>query len=98
MRVEHLRGFHYERHVPETLTNQAFPNGGSSKKCGESRALSVDTTIREEEESRTFAAAQKGRGKLSKAMASARDSRGGRKSEFDAANRPKKRGQIRELA
>src|SRR5258708_8972782 len=81
MGVHYLRGLDDERHVPKPLAHHGFPNSSCGEKSGQCRALAADAAIREEEEPRAIAAAQRGSGKLSKTAARARDSRSGREME-----------------
>src|SRR6266481_2013843 len=98
MGVHYLSGLDDERHVPKPLAHHGFPNSSCGEKSGQCRALAADATIREEEEPRAIAAAQRGSGKLSKTAARARDSRSGRKSEIYFVHWSKERGKLRKLA
>ena len=97
MGVKHLRRFDDQGHIPQTFANHCFPKSGSREKRGQSCVLRIDLSIREEEESRAPAAAQRGSGKLSKTAARPRDSSCGRKAEIDFLHGAKERAELRQL-
>ena len=61
MRVKDLRGLDDERHIPQTLANHRFPDGGGSQQRGKCGVFRVEAAIGKEEEARASAATQRGR-------------------------------------
>ncbi len=60
MRVEDLRRFDNQRHIPQAFANHGFPHRGGREKCGKWRAIGTDCAIGKEEEPRAPATAQRG--------------------------------------
>src|ERR1700730_3211882 len=97
MRVKNLRGFHHQRHIPQSFAHHRFPQRRRGQQRRQTSAFLADPTIAKEEESRASAATQRGSCDLSNCAARARDSRGGREGEIDAARFTKYFGKLREL-
>ena len=60
MRVKNLRGFHHQRHIPQSFAHHRFPDSGRSEQRRQAGAVLADSAIGKEEESRASAATQRG--------------------------------------
>ncbi len=96
MRIENLRRFHDQRHVPQTFANHRLPYRRGGQQRRERRAFTADAAVRKEEKPRTPAAAQRG-SQLSQTAARARNFIWGGKSKVDVLYRTECRRKLGEL-
>src|SRR5439155_1289290 len=98
MSVKNLRRFDNQRHIRQSIAHHRFPYRRGRKQRGQRGAFGANRAVRDEEELRAPAAAQRGRRKLSKTAACPRHSRGGRKSNVNALLGAENGGKLREVA